>query len=1052
MNSMVEQLFDANLTDHERLGVTAAAQPAEIREAVARIRRAFLDPHLSEADRHRGQLVLSELAPRLYGGPLPPIAAAAPPVPVPPMPSPATSPELHLTVFDRQLLALLSRGGFRGPGRRKILALARRHGVEPEQLGNIMMGLAEWTREGRGRHANPDVTVNSLPHFAPTFDRKSTLRLAIGLTIFLMVTVGVMMFRWLGSEPSAPPVPMVVAPELSQPTPVVEKAPDPAVSKVLSWDRPPGLLARARPDGARSAASGLRSIRSILRAASAQTKPVATADLLRFVDQLGLAWLAVSPSERDAVVRELVPVLLQRSQEDPVGFGGLLRSLSPGQAPDPELPSARARLEVLVELDRSPQLPSEVRSLVQTAISRALGASDGRPSSSPRTEWLIRSGQRLVEAMNNERDRSQAAARWMALLPSDEASRVEVVIPVLQQLLRTPRVLEHQSPNGLMDYLASLLSVVPPGHPDLRELVVRGHRDPTVRSGTIWALGSYLAAQRWGGFFDARLVLDHLGLVGVDRQASRERLARRISEAWPTQWTPAKEEQAFWSNFVADWRALRDRIAGDGSTGLTRAGRLAYANSVGLEALLGNLGEARRRLDAGLPSPLLQPANPVPVLPVADTDLADLLRSARTRSARRKILEEAEPVVASADLVTLLLDLVDGGSPTERRAAENYLHRALTNDPAVLVGLSDRGLDFTDRFLEPFFAGELPSGRQARSAQLLVRAALPGLPERRRSFVALAEAWFPEVQDPLQALDALLLRVPNLNPPIHPPRTVTELLERRRDAVQILADHAIRRGWLDPWDVRAIFRDRASRRQTLQHPEVILADLEWTESELLDRALAVRRDGRRIDRNLTEDLVSIPMQAPSEYWPLLEDLRPERPDQYFDLAEIVFDAGEVPLARWLAGLAAQLDPVGFSSSAALLYAATSESPSEVDRYRRLAKSLGAIGSIGQPVELTPLAEALRLSRVSRGELPIEVAAYLASDPADAYDPSLLIFEAWCRFGERAVDPLLAVRAGIRPLQEVFPDRLELEFDGDPSRPWFRRGKWGSSPVLSPASR
>ena len=38
MNSMVEQLFDANLTDHERLGVTAAAQPAEIREAVARIR------------------------------------------------------------------------------------------------------------------------------------------------------------------------------------------------------------------------------------------------------------------------------------------------------------------------------------------------------------------------------------------------------------------------------------------------------------------------------------------------------------------------------------------------------------------------------------------------------------------------------------------------------------------------------------------------------------------------------------------------------------------------------------------------------------------------------------------------------------------------------------------------------------------------------------------------------------------------------------------------------------------------------------------------------
>ena len=72
--------------------------------------------------------------------------------------------------------------------------------------------------------------------------------------------------------------------------------------------------------------------------------------------------------------------------------------------------------------------------------------------------------------------------------------------------------------------MASMLSVVPPGHPDLRELVVRCHRDPTVRSGTIWALGSHLASQRWGGFFDGRLVLDHLGLVGVDRQASRERL------------------------------------------------------------------------------------------------------------------------------------------------------------------------------------------------------------------------------------------------------------------------------------------------------------------------------------------------------------------------------------------------------------------------------------------------------------------------------------------------------------------------------------------------
>ena len=103
-------------------------------------------------------------------------------------------------------------------------------------------------------------------------------------------------------------------------------------------------------------------------------------------------------------------------------------------------------------------------------------------------------------------------------------------------------------------------------------------------------------------------------------------------------------------------------------------------------------------------------------------------------------------------MANLLLDLVDEGSPTERRAAEDYLHRGLTDDPATLVALADRGLDLSDRFLLPFFGGDLPAGRQARAAHLLVRAALPGLPDRRRSLVALAEAWAPGVQDPLPAL------------------------------------------------------------------------------------------------------------------------------------------------------------------------------------------------------------------------------------------------------------------------------------------------------------
>ena len=1054
MNSMVEHLLNQNLPDHERLGVTPAAQPAEVREAVARLRRALLDPHLTDHFRQQGQSILSDLAPRLHGGPLPPIAAAPPLAPVPPKADSPAAPELHLTVFDRQLLSLLSRGGFRGPGRRKILALAQRHGVKPEQLGNIMLGLAQWSQTSRGRASAGTSSGLGLPNTSLPFDRKANLQLAIGLSIFLLVSVGVLMVRWWGSSSEvASPIPTqgVVQEEARSPA-VVEAAPVPTPSKILRWDRPPGLLARARPDGARTAASGLRSIRTTLRAASAQTRPVESAELVQFVDQLGLAWLAVSDSERDAVVRELLPVLLWQAQEAPVEFGGLVRTLSPVRAPDPELPSGRARLEILVELERSPRLPSALRSVVQETISRALGETTGRPSDQPRTEWLIRSGQRLVEAMNNERDRSQAAARWMALLPAAEANRVEIVIEVLRGLLRTGRVLEEQSPNGLMDFMASMLSVVPPGHPDLRELVVRCHRDPTVRSGTIWALGSHLASQRWGGFFDGRLVLDHLGLVGVDRQASRERLARRISEVWPTQWTPAKEEKAFWSNFVADWRALRDRIDGDGSTGLTRAGRLAYANGLGLEALLGSLAEARRGLDAGLPAALRQPANPKPMPPEADTELLNRLQAAPSRRARRSILEQAEPVAASRELANLLLDLVDEGSPTERRSAEDYLHRGLTDDPATLVALADRGLDLSDRFLLPFFGGDLPAGRQARAAHLLVRAALPGLPDRRRSLVALAEAWAPGVQDPLPALDALLLRVPNLNPPLAFPRTVTGVLERRRDAVQGLADHAVRRGWLDPWDVKAVFQDRAMRRQQLRHPEVILSDLEWTESELLDRALAVRRDGRRLDRTTTEDAVAIPMQVPSEYVSALEGLRPDRPDRYFDLAEITLDGGHRSLARWLSGVAARLDPEGFAVSTALLYAATSESQPDIDRYRRLAKALGAKGLPGSNGDLMVLADALRAARVSSGEVPATVTKYVASEPIDAHDPSLLVFEAWCRFGDRVVDPLLALRSGIQPLPEVFPARLELEFDGDPSQPWFRRGRWTSSPVLNPNSR
>ena len=112
---------------------------------------------------------------------------------------------------------------------------------------------------------------------------------------------------------------------------------------------------------------------------------------------------------------------------------------------------------------------------------------------------------------------------------------------------------------------------------------------------------------------------------------------------------------------------------------------------------------------------------------------------------------------------------------------------------------------------------------------------------------------------------------------------------------------------------------------------------------------------------------------------------------------------------------------------------------------------GAKGLPGSDGELMLLANAIRAARISSGEIPAPVKKYVASEPIDVHDSSLLVLEAWCRFGDRVVDPLLALRAGILPLPEVFPARLDLEFNGDPSQPWFRRGRWTNSPVLNPSS-
>ena len=159
MNPMVEHLLNQNLPDHERLGVTPAPQRRGSRSCRTAY-CALLDPHLTDHFRQQGQSILSVLAPRSRRSSADCGNAAAGSVP-PKADSPAAR-----AAFDRlrrQLLSLLSRR-FRGPGRRKILALAQRHGVKPEQLGNILLGLAQWSQTSRGRLRPNRVRVGVAEH------------------------------------------------------------------------------------------------------------------------------------------------------------------------------------------------------------------------------------------------------------------------------------------------------------------------------------------------------------------------------------------------------------------------------------------------------------------------------------------------------------------------------------------------------------------------------------------------------------------------------------------------------------------------------------------------------------------------------------------------------------------------------------------------------------------------------------------------------------------------------------------------------------------------
>ena len=335
----------------------------------------------------------------------------SPPAPVPPKAKPSEVSEPS-TVFDRQLLALLSRGGFRGSGRPNSLALAHRPTVTPEQRGNIKLGLADWTQAGRGRSAPAKGLRSGLPDASLPFDHKANLRLAVGLSIFLLVSVGILFARWWGSESAAvPPTPPQLAVlEVARPPTVAADISTPTPSKILRWDRPRSVCS-SKPVLAGRSQVAFNPNRIARRLCQGNPSKIRN----WFALLINLVWLGLR-------------FRIQNETRSSGSFSrccfGKHRKTRLNLAGWCDLYPRRGLLNPncqMLGLDWRFWLswnvllgcpPKSVRWFRRPSAERC--DPTARPSNEPKTEWLIHS-QRLVEAMNNERDRSQAAARWMAL-------------------------------------------------------------------------------------------------------------------------------------------------------------------------------------------------------------------------------------------------------------------------------------------------------------------------------------------------------------------------------------------------------------------------------------------------------------------------------------------------------------------------------------------------------------------------------------------------------------------------------------------------------------
>ena len=166
--------------------------------------------------------------------------------------------------------------------------------------------------------------------------------------------------------------------------------------------------------------------------------------------------------------------------------------------------------------------------------------------------------------MNNERDRSQAAAVGWGFCPHQKPAELKSSSRFAHLAPNRPGP-RRAIPKRSYRLHGSMLSVVPAGHPDLRELVVGCHRDPTVRSGTIWALGSTWLLNDGGFSMPTRL--GSFGAVGSTASLARDPPgSQKLADTMDS----SQRRKSVLVQLCCRLACLRDRLDGDGSTGLTR--------------------------------------------------------------------------------------------------------------------------------------------------------------------------------------------------------------------------------------------------------------------------------------------------------------------------------------------------------------------------------------------------------------------------------------------------------------------------------------------------